>query len=124
MPPSSTIGEMIADDAAFQPPDRVGLGMVVTLSGGTRRMTGFRHLADGDFIPDTPDEAGDVMRKTRDLRDALVFDGHGAFVQCLIRLTRPGGRLRLQFVFDAPKRRVPRGIGLDMSEFAQGLRPG
>ena len=63
------------------------------------------------------------MRRVRDLRDDMAANGDGSFVQCLIHLTRPEYRLRLQFEFDDPKRWAPRKIGLDMSEFAEMLRP-
>ncbi|TXD35259.1 hypothetical protein FRC96_11305 [Lujinxingia vulgaris] len=117
------IGEMIAGDDYLQAQEWQGLGLVVTIQDGTRRMTGFRYLEDGSFEADTPDNGGDVMRKLRELKHAMIANGDGAFVQCLIHLTRPDYELRLQFEFDDPTRWKPKKISMDMSEFADLLRP-
>jgi len=117
------IGELIAGDAALQALDWQGLGFAVTLAGGDREMTGYRYLEDGSFEADTPDNGGDVMRKFRDLKNVMIASGDGAFVQCLVHLTRPEYRLRLQFEFEDPTRWRPKKISMDMSEFAEMLRP-
>ncbi|MBL4916422.1 hypothetical protein [Szabonella alba] len=119
----SEIGELLADDGALQSLDWQGLGFVVTLADGNREMTGYRYLADGSFRAFVPDVAGKVVRRFRDLKEQMTANGDGAFVQCLIHLTRPEYRLRLQFEFDDPKRWAPKKIGLDMSDFAEMLRP-
>ncbi len=119
----SEIGKMIIEDRAYQSDDWQALGFVVTLDGGTRKMTGYRYPADGSFEASTPDEAGDVIRKFRALKEEMSKNGDGAFVQCLIHITKPDYKLRLQFEFDDPKRWAAKSIGMDMSEFAELLRP-
>ena len=117
------IGEIIVDDYIAQNIAWEALGFVVTLYNGTRRMTGYRYVKDENFEASTPENAGDVIRKCRVLKEEMSNNGEGTFVQCLIHITKPDYKIRLQFEFDNPERWKPKIIGMDMSEFANALRP-
>lgn len=117
------IGEMIIDDYIAQNIAWEALSFVVTLYNGTRRMTGYRYLANGSFEASTPENASDVIRKCRVLNEEMTNNGDGTFVQCLIHLSKPDYKIRLQFEFDNPERWKPKIIGMDMSTFVNALRP-
>lgn len=117
------IGEMIIDDYIAQNIAWEALSFVVTLYNGTRSMTGYRYLKDESFEASTPEDAGDVIRKCRVLKEEMSNNGEGTFVQCLIHITKPDYNIRLQFEFDNPERWKPKIIGMDMSTFVNALRP-
>ena len=117
------IGEMIIDDYLTQNIDWEALSFVVTLHNGTRRMTGYRYLKDESYEASTPEEAGDVIRKCRVLIEEMSNNGEGPFVQCLTHINKPDYNIRLQFEFDNPEIWKPKTFGMNMSEFANLMRP-
>lgn len=117
------IGEMIVEDYITENIDWEALGFAITLHNGTRRATGYRYLKDGDFEASIPEEFGDLIKKVDVLKNEMTQNGDGTFVQCLIYLTKPDYTIRLQFEFDNPERWTRKSTGMDMSAFANLLKP-
>lgn len=117
------IGGMIVEDERFQAVPWQAIAIAVTLADGQREMSTYRYLEDGSFQAGSPKAAGAILRKIRALKAQMEADGDGAFQQCLIQITKPDYKLRLQFEFDNPKRWWPGDLGMDMSGFAESLRP-
>lgn len=120
----SAVGEMIVEDKAMQRAPWQSLALAVTLDNdGNEEMSGYRYLEDGSFEAGSPDEFGDILDKLLELKAEMAADGDGSFQQCLIHIIKPEYKIRIQFEFDNPKRWWPKTVGVDMSEFAEALRP-
>jgi hypothetical protein len=121
----SEIGEMIVEDERYLSNSWQGIGIAVTLNDGSREMSSYRYLDDGSYEAGSPKAAIAFLRKMRELKLEMENDGDGdgSFLQCLIHITKPDFKIRFQFEFDNPKRWWPGSIGMNMSGFAEALRP-
>lgn len=118
------IGEMIVEDPRYLANPWHAIGIAATVSdSGTEKMSGYRYLEDGSFEAGGPKEFGDLLDKLLELKAEMVLQGERGFQQCLIHITKPDYKLRLQFEFDDPTRWSPTATGMDMSAFATLLRP-
>jgi hypothetical protein len=119
----SEIGEMIINDPRYISNPWQSIAIVITLCDRSREMSSYRYLENGSFQAGSPNSAGAILRKFRDLKKQMETDGDGSFLKCLIHITKPDYNIRLQFEFDNPERWKPKTFGMDMSEFANLLRP-
>ena len=117
------MGEMIINDPEFEDDSWEAIGLVATFQNGSEEMSGYSYFADGSFEAAAPVNFGDVVDKFLELRNYMEATGQGAFLQCLIHITKPDYALRVQFEHNDPKRWWPKKISMDMSEFAEQLRP-
>lgn len=117
------IGELIVEDTRYTQDDWVGIGIVATFFEGSEECSGYRYFSDGSFVAGSPKRFGDLFDKLLALRDHMGENGEGAFVQCLIHITKPDYALRIQYEHDDPKRWWPGGPSADMAAFAEQLRP-
>lgn len=51
----------------------------------------------------------------------MANNSDGEFIECLIHLTKPNGKIRLQFEFENPERWTRKFTGMIMSAFANLL---
>ncbi|MFT7059252.1 MAG: hypothetical protein ACJASV_001759 [Pseudorhodobacter sp.] len=119
----SEIGEMIVEDERYLSNPWQGIGIAVTLNEGSREMSSYRYLEDGSYEAGSPKAGSAFLRKMRELKLEMENDGDGSFLQCLIHITKPDYQIRFQFEFDNPKRWWPGSVGMDMSGYAEALRP-
>lgn len=98
------IGELILDDGEFEDIAWDSISLVASFFEGSREITGYAFTDDGKFEPAIPWEAGEVLDKLEMLNTHMEASKQGAFVQCLIQITKPDHALRLQFEHDDPKR--------------------
>ena len=117
------IGEMILDDPEFGNDRWDAISLVATIHDGSEEMSGYMYFADGSFEAAAPINFGDIIDKFLDLREHMDSNGQGAFLQCLVHITKPDIALRLQFEHENPKRWWPEKVSMDMSAFAEQLRP-
>lgn len=99
------IGRLLVADPAVADGDWNGYALVVRYGDGpiARRMTGFRYDATGAHRAATP--AGDALGPAFDaLRDATRVPGKAPWGACVLRLWREGGRMAVEFEYDAPER--------------------
>jgi hypothetical protein len=118
------IGELIIEDERFQSNPWIAIAIAVTLDNdGNEEMSSYRYLEDGSYEAGSPKAFGDILDKLLDLKGDMEMDGDGSFLQCLIHITKPDYQIRFQFEFDNPKRWWPGSVGMDMSGYAEALRP-
>lgn len=117
------IGEMVLDDPEFEADTWDAISLVATFHDGSEEMSGYMYFADGSFEAAAPFNIGDIVDKFLELREHMEENGQGAFLQSLLHITKPDIALRLQFEHDNPKRWWPEKVSMDMSAFAEQLRP-
>lgn len=116
------ISEMIVEDKTYQTKSWHSLAIAVTLTD-EEKMSGYLYQEDGTFEAGSPREFGDVLDKLLELKAEMVNDGDKPFLQCLIHITKPDYKLRFQFEYENPKRWALTSFGMDMSVFANALKP-
>ena len=117
------VGSMILNDVNYVGHDWQALALVGDLSHGQRSMNGYQYFADGNFEAMTPKKASDVTYQLKQLREVMKTKKDGEWHQCLIHITKPEMKINIQFEYDDPKRWSLKNISLDMSDYAQSLKP-
>lgn len=117
------IGEMIVENFEYRDDTWQGLALVATFFEGSEECSGYQYFGDGSFEAGGVKNFGDFLDKLLELRAHMHQNGEGAFVQCLIHITRPDYALRIQYEHENPERWWPGGPSADMSAFAEQLRP-
>lgn len=117
------IGEMIVEDPEFQDDAWTGIGLVASLNDESNGFMGYSYLDNGTYEAASPVRFGDILDVLRELKEHMRENGEGAFVQCLIHITKPDYDLRVQFEHTDTERWWPRTASPLMSEFAEMLRP-
>ena len=117
------LGQTIVTDPEYGKFDWQGVALMVTRKPTERRMTGYLYLADGTFSATRPGN----NRKIKDLAGLLqqvMEDETGArWLKCLIHVWKPGPEIDIQFEYDDPERWKIQKVSLDMSDYAESLRP-
>ncbi|WP_432248102.1 hypothetical protein ACRAR1_10045 [Streptomyces sanyensis] len=116
------IGSEILTDKEYADDRWQGIALVGKVTGGTKSWSGYVYFADGGFEARMP-ATMDALRMIGALHGAMKEEGKGAWHQCLIHITRPDLRIRIQFEYDDPKRWSPKKLSRDMSEYADSLKP-
>lgn len=116
------IGEMVVDNFNYRDDSWQGIALAVTLYEGCEELTGYQYFSDGGWEAGGVKKFGDLLDKLLELKEHMGSNGEGAFVQCLIHVTKPDYKLRIQYEHDNPKRWSPT-ISADMGDFAELLRP-
>ncbi|KIX20081.1 hypothetical protein SY27_16345 [Flavobacterium sp. 316] len=116
------IGEMIVEDKTYQTKSWHSLAIAITLTD-EEKMSGYLYQEDGTYEAGSPREFGDLLDKLLELKAEMVKDGDKPFLQCLIHITKPNYKIRLQFEYENPKRWTRKSTGMDMSAFANALKP-
>ena len=116
------IGSLVVNDRRYD--DRwKGLALVGNFSDGQERMNGYQYFADGEFEAGVPKGAGDIIDKLLELRREMKKDKNEEWQQCLIHITKPDYKINIQFEYDDPNRWVLKKISMDMSEYAELIKP-
>lgn len=99
------IGRLLVADPAVSDGAWQGYALIVRYGDGAiaRRMTGFRYDPDGTHTAATPD-ADALGPVFDDLREATRLPGKEPWGACVLRLWREGGRMTVEFEYDAPER--------------------
>ena len=116
------IGEMVVENFEFTRDDWESVSIVATFFEGSQRCSGYQYFADGSYEAGGMSNYGEFLDTLIELRDHMKDKGEGAFVQCLIHVTRPMYKLRIQYEHNNPKRWWPNQTA-SMQEFAELLRP-
>jgi hypothetical protein len=117
------IREMIIQDITYQTNPWYSLAVAVTLTHETEEMSGYLYQEDGTFEAGSPYEFGNVLDKLLELKSEMETNGDGSFLQCLIHVTKPDYKIRLQFEYENSKKWGSKSFSMDMSDFANLLRP-
>lgn len=117
------VGRMVIEDPEYRDDRWQAISLVGTLGDGQREMTGYQYFADGDFEAAAPEEFGDILRKLMELRDVMEVVNGDVWKQCLIQITKPDYEVKMQFEYDDAQRWTPKEVSLDMSGFANSIRP-
>lgn len=117
------LGEMIVEDEKYQTKPWHSLAIAITLTKETEKMSGYLYQEDGTFEAGSPREFGDVLDKLLELKAEMVADGDKPFLQCLIHIKKPNYKIRLQFEYENATKWAPISKGLNMSDFANLLKP-
>ena len=117
------IGEMIVENFEYRDDSWLGISLVATFFKGSEECSGYQYFDDGSFEAGGVSNFGEFLDKLLELRDHMDQNGEGAFVQCLIHITKPDYALRIQYEHENPERWWPSGPSADMSAFAELLRP-
>jgi hypothetical protein len=98
------IGRLLVADPAVADGQWHGYALVVRYGDGpiARRMTGFRYATDGHHEAATPSSA-ELGEAFDALRDATRVPGREPWGACVLRLWREGGRMAVEFEYDAPE---------------------
>ena len=116
------IGSLVVNDRRYDERWK-GLALVGNFSNGQERMNGYQYFANGDFEPGIPKRAGDIIDKLLELRQEMKKEKDEEWHQCLIQITRPDFKINIQFEYDDPARWSVKNVSLDMSEYAELLKP-
>ena len=65
----------------------------------------------------------EALDPLRDLQDAMAAETGNLWKQALIHITRPGPEINIQFEYDDPTRWSLKKVSLDLSDYAESLRP-
>jgi hypothetical protein len=117
------IGAMIINDVCYLDGDWNALALVGDLSDGQRGVCGYQYFPDGTFAAKIPKKFSDVLYKLSQLREATHTEEGVGWHQCLIHITKPGMNINIQFEYDDPNRWSLGSVSLDMSEYAESLKP-
>jgi hypothetical protein len=98
------IGRLLVADPAVSDGHWHRYALIVRYGDGAiaRRMTGFRYDADGIHHAATPGD-GALGPAFDALRDATRVPGKAPWGACVLRLWRDGGRMAVEFEYDAPE---------------------
>ena len=97
------------------------LSLVVDFSEGQRSEYGYTY--QGDAYNGFTSGSNYLIRKMYELRQLMIDNGDRAWHQSLIQLSKPDYNLSVAFEFDNPTRWSRVITSLDMSEYANSLRP-
>ena len=117
------VGRMVIEDPEYRDDRWQKIALVATMGDGQREITGYQYFADGGFEAAAPEEFGAILRKLRDLRNVMESANGDLWKQCLIQITKPDYDVKIQFEYDDAERWSPKEISLDMSAFANAIRP-
>ena len=117
------IGGIIVADEEFANDRWQGIALVATMHDHSEEVSGYQYYADGSWEAAAPINFEDIVDKLLELREHMEKTGQGKFLQCLIHITKPNYALRIQYEYDKQKRWWPEKISMDMSQFAELLRP-
>ena len=100
----AAIGQRLVADPAVADGRWHGYALVARYGDGAvaRRLSGFRYRADGAFEAATPRDP--ALGEAFDaLREATRIAGKAPWDACVLRLWRDGGRMAVEFEYDAPE---------------------
>ena len=119
------IGQMILTSKKIETLDAWdGLSFVITLrEGGGGGIHGFYYLKDGSFGAKTPGQVGKIITAFHALQEAMHKESGDRWHQALVHLTRPGPKIDIKFEYDNPVRWKPTVSGLDMTDYANSIKP-
>jgi hypothetical protein len=115
------IGSMILNDVNYADHDWNALALVGNFSYGQRRINGYQYFRDSSFVAEIP--KCDVTYQLKQLREAMKSESGKEWHQCLIHITKPEMKINIQFEYDDPERWSLKKVSLDMSDYAQSLKP-
>jgi hypothetical protein len=115
------IGSLIVNSAAYANDQWQGIAAVGNFSHGEQSMTGYAYLDDGGFKPRTP--GFPTLRKVRELRQEMKKETNKEWHQCLIHVTKPDFKINIKFEYNDPDRWSLKTISLDISDFAESIKP-
>ena len=119
------IGQMIlSSENISRLEDWDALSIVVTLREGRGgNVHGFFYRENGEFGPTTPGEPKKTVTAFHTLRNIMEEETGDKWLQALVHLTRPGPQINIKFEYDDPQRWKPKISGLDMSDYANSIKP-
>lgn len=119
------IGQMIlTSEKIARLEDWHALSIVVTLREGRGgNVHGFFYRQNGEFGPTTPGKPKDTVTAFHTLRNIMEEETGDKWHQALVQLTRPGPEINIKFEYDDPQRWKPEISGLDMSDYANSIKP-
>jgi len=116
------IGGLVLQNDEYRSDPWDGLSIVVTLVPGRQNVTGY--IYDGDsWTSRTPRGDDSFLDKCIELQEAMRSPKGEVWKQALIHITKPGPEINIKFEYDDPKRWSLKKVSLDMSDYAESLRP-
>jgi hypothetical protein len=117
------IGSMIVNDDRYFAEDWRSLALVGNFSHGQRAMNGYQYFVDGSFVAKIPKSFSDIINQLKSLRETMKNEKGEEWHQCLIHITKPEMKINIQFEYDMPDRWSVKNISLDMTDYAESLKP-
>ncbi|WP_299410084.1 hypothetical protein [Acaryochloris sp. IP29b_bin.148] len=101
-----------------------GLSLVITLREGRGgSVHGFYYLKNGNFGATSTGQVGKTITEFHALRNIMYEETGERWCQALVHLTRPGPDINIKFEYDNPQRWKPSISGLDMTDYANSIKP-
>lgn len=97
------------------------LSLVVSLSDGRKGENGYVYI--GDSYRGWSTRGADLIYKMRELRQLIFDEGDRPCHQALIQIEKPELSLSIQFEYDDPSPWSLATKSLDISDYANSLRP-
>ena len=122
----SKIGGLILSHPEYADNPWVGITILVEFLGRRSHAShGYRYLDDGSFTPALPDgpEGDDAYDTIVELRDLMAADTGNTWHQCLIQIWQPGPQIKVLFEYDDPTRWSIKEFSMDMSPYANSIKP-
>jgi len=113
------LGAQVIADEEYDGHDWEGIALVIQIEP-RQRLFGYMYLPGGDWTVACPALDG-VLDKALALAEAMRADGRGAWKACLLRISRAGMRLAVEFEAEDPARwNITPG---NLSQRVEELRP-
>ena len=116
------VGNHIVADRRYQNRKWDSLSIVANITPGNKGYTGYIYSGE-EFTPEVPENTRNLGKLLIELQTAMTPPGAEPWKQALIHITKPGPKINIQFEYDDPKRWSLRAVSLDMSDYAESLRP-
>ena len=121
---NALLGEALAiimDSEDLETREWDSLSLVVDFSEGRQREYGYTY--HGDLYNGFTSDSNYLIIKMYELRQYMIDNGDRAWHQSLIQIAKPDYNLSVVFEFDDPTRWSRVITSLDMSDYANSLRP-
>ena len=117
-------GAMILADAEYVEHPWTALSIVVSIGDGQRSANGYRYLPDGTFQASLPKgRMRPFYDKLAQLRETMMAEIGAQWHQCLIQIWQPGPQIKVLFEYDDPTRWSIKEFSMDMSPYANSIKP-
>ena len=115
------IGSTIVTSEEYAQDEWVGISVVGNFYQNEQSQNGFVYLSNGEFEARAP--GFPTLDKLIALRDVMNEEKGEAWHQCLVHVTRPDFKINIQFEYEDPRRWKPKKVSMDMSEYAESIKP-
>ncbi len=97
------IGTMLMQDPDIGSVAWRHLAIVAQMMPGSTKVNGFAYREVGRPVPTSPGNF-DVLKKFRELREAMIEPGKESWKACLVRLDKLSGEISIDFEYDHPEK--------------------